>query len=52
MPCPLNHYYKTRHHPLQVGTHIFEDISPLWIPLPGKAIKPFLSTFLRLLSPR
>ena len=50
MPCPLNHYYKTPHHPLQVGTHIFEDISPLWIPLPGKAIKPFLSTLLRLLS--
>ena len=39
MPCPLNHYYKTPHHPLQVGTHIFEDISPLWIPLPWQGNK-------------
>ena len=48
MPCPLNHYYKTPHHPLQVSTHTFEDISPLWTLLPCKSIKPFLSTSLRL----
>ena len=32
-------YYKTPHHPLQVGTHSSEGICPLWFPLPGKAIK-------------
>ena len=48
IPCPLNHYCKTPHHPLQVSTHTSGDISPLWIPLPGKAIKPFLSTSLKL----
>ena len=34
----LNHYYKTPHYPLQVGTHSFEGVCSLWPPLPGKAI--------------
>ena len=37
----LNFYSKTSHCPLQVGTHGFEDMSPLWPHLPGKAIKLF-----------
>ena len=40
----LNHYYKTSYYPLQMGTHSFEGIRPLWPPLPGKAIKLFFST--------
>ena len=51
-PPSLNHYYKTPHYPLQVGTHSLEGISPLWPPLPGKAIKLFYSTSLKTLSPR
>ena len=47
-----NHYYKTPHSPLQVGTHSFEGISPLWPPLPGKAIKLFFSTSPKTLSSR
>ena len=35
----LNHYYKTPHSPLQVGTHSFEGISPLYPSLPAKATK-------------
>ena len=31
----VNDYYKTSHYPLQVGTHGFEGISPLWPPLPS-----------------
>jgi len=37
----LNFYNKTSHCPLQVGTHGFEDMNPLWPHLPGKAIKVF-----------
>ena len=48
----LNHYYKTPHYTLQVGTHSFEGISPLWPPLPGKAIKLFFSTSPKTLSLR
>ena len=48
----LNHYYKTSHYRLQVGTHSFEGISPLWPPLPGKAIKLFFSTSPKTLSLR
>ena len=40
----LNHYCKTSHYPLQVGTHSFKSICLLWPPLPGKAIKLFFST--------
>ena len=39
VPSSLNHYCETPHYPLQVGTHSFKGISPLWPPLPGKAIK-------------
>ena len=48
--CPLaDHallpeHYKTPHNPLQGGTHSSEGISPLWPPLPGKAIKLFYFT--------
>ena len=48
----LNHYYKTPHYPLQVETHSFEGISPLWPPLPGRAIKLFFSTSPKTLSPK
>ena len=48
----LNHYYKTPHYPLQVGTHSFEGISLLWPPLPGKAIKLFFSASPKTLSLR
>ena len=37
-------FYKIPHYSFQVGTHSFEDFSPLWPPLPGKAIKLFFST--------
>ena len=40
----LNHYHKTTHYNLRVGTHSFEGISLLWPPLPGKAIKLLFST--------
>ena len=39
------HNYKTSHYSLQVGTHDFEGISLLWLPLPGKAIKLFFFNF-------
>ena len=39
MPSSLNHYCETPHYPLHVGTHSFKGMSPLWAPLPGKAIK-------------
>ena len=45
-------YYKTPHYPLQVRTHSFEGIIPLWSPLPGKAIKLFFSTSPKTLSLR
>ena len=32
-------YYKNPDYVLQGGSHGFEGISPLWPPLPGKAIK-------------
>ena len=52
----LTHYSKTSHYPLQVRTHSFEDISPLYpTPLftfPGKAIKLFFSTSPKTLSLR
>ena len=44
--------YRTSHFPLQVGTCSLEDISLLWPPLPGKAIKLFLSTSPQTLSLR
>ena len=34
------------------GDTRFEDISPLWPPLPGKAIKLFISTLPKTLSPK
>ena len=40
----LNHYSKTPHYLLQVGTHSFEGISLLWPALLDKAIKLFFST--------
>ena len=43
--------YKT-YHPLQAGTHSSEGMSPLWPPLPGKAVKLFFSTSPKLLSLR
>ena len=43
-PSSLNHYYKTPHCTLQVWTHSFESISPLWHSLSGKSIKLFFST--------
>ena len=49
-PHPLD--YKTPHYPLQVRTHGFEGISPLWPPLSGKGIKLFFSTSPKTLSPR
>ena len=45
-------YYKTPHCLLQVRTHSFEGINPLWSPLPGKAIKLFFSTSPKTLSLR
>ena len=48
----LNHYCKTSHYPLQVGTHDFEGISLLWPPLSGKTIKLFFSISPKTLSPR
>ena len=42
--CSLNRLCKTPYYPLQVGTHRFESISSLWLPLPDKAIKLLLST--------
>ena len=48
----LNHNYKTPHYPLQVRTHSFEGISPLWPYLSGKAIKLYISTSPKILSPK
>ena len=44
--------YKTPHRNPQLGTRSVEGISPLWPPLPGKAIKIFFSTSPKILSPR
>ena len=46
----LNPYCKTPHYPLQNRTCSFEGISPLWPPLPGKAIKLLFSTSPKTLS--
>lgn len=40
----LNNYYKIPHYPLCVRAYSFEGISPLWVLLPGKETKIFLST--------
>ena len=48
----LNHDYTTPHYPLQGRACRLEGISPLWPPLPGKAIKLFLSISPKTLSPR
>ena len=40
----LNHYYKTPHYVLQVGTHSFDSIGLLRPPLPDKAIKLFVTS--------
>ena len=48
-PCSLN-TIKIPHYPLQGGTHSSEGTSPLWPPLPGKAIKLFFSTSSKTLS--
>ena len=37
----LLEHFQTPHYPLLVRIHSFEGISPLWPPLPGKAIKLF-----------
>ena len=37
--------YKTPHYPLQSGSHNLKGISPLWSPLPGKAVKATLLYF-------
>ena len=44
-PSWLNHYYEAPRYSLQVGTHSFEDISPLWPPFPSKAIKHSFSQY-------
>ena len=49
--CSLNHYYKTPHYPLQVGTLSLEDIS-LVAPLPGKEVKLFFFTLSKMLPLR
>ena len=41
----FNHYYKTSHHPLQVGTHSFEGTNLLRSPLLGKTIKLFFTHY-------
>ena len=43
-PCSLNHSCKTPYYSLQSGTHRPEGMNLLCPPLPGKAIKLFLST--------
>ena len=48
----LLEHCKTPHYPLQCGTHSLEGISPLWPPLPGKAIKLCFSTSSKTLPPR
>ena len=47
----LFEHCKTPHYHFQ-GQDSFQGISPLWPPLPGKAIKLFFSTSPKLLSPR
>ena len=37
-------HFKTGHYPLQDRTHSLDRSSPLWPPLPGNAVKLFLST--------
>ena len=51
-PCSLNHSYKTPYYSLQSGTHRPKGMNLLCPPLPGKAIKLFLSTSPKTLSPR
>ena len=46
----LLEHCKTPHYPLQGGVQSFEGISPLWPPLPGKAIKLLFSTSPKTLS--
>ena len=41
----LNHFYKTSHCSLQVGTHSYEGISPLWPLLPWQSNKDILFYF-------
>ena len=41
----LLEHYKTPHYPLQGGPYSLEGISPLWPPVPGKAIKAALFYF-------
>lgn len=41
----LNHYYKTSHHPLQVGTQSFEGTNLLRSPLLAKTIKLFCTHY-------
>ena len=48
----LGPYDKSPHCPLQVETHSFEGIDPLWPPLSVKAIKLFFSTSPQTLSSR
>ena len=50
--APLLKHYETPHYPLQGGTHSLEGTTLPWPPLPGKAIKLFLSTSPKTLSPR
>ena len=40
-------HWKTSHHPLQGGSYNLEGSSPLWPPLPGKAIKSTLFYFIQ-----
>ena len=50
---PLNHGYKTPHQiPADWGTQFLRGMSPLCLPLPGKAIKLFFSILTRTLSLR
>ena len=39
-----NPYYKTSHYYLQVGTHNFEGIKSLYLPLSDEAVKVLFST--------
>ena len=45
------HYYKASHQIPQVGAHHFEDLNPLYLSLPDKAIDLFFSTSPKTLSP-
>ena len=41
----LLEHYKIPHHPFHDGSHSLQGISPLYTPLPGKAIKASLFYF-------